>query len=271
MLGDGAVWMGEHLRPPGESTTLPTPDLVLRQAADQPFRYSCDLGSGRFSGHAQPMDFVAVPPESGTWCRIEARSRLRVFGIRGDRVRSCLDLDPGEAPDFGTLHASHQHDPLVLQALEMLWQEPSHPAPHSRLFVDALVATLVLRLARLGELRAPTPACRGGLAPRQSARVIEYLHAHLAQRVTLAELAAVAGLSPSHFAHAFRATHGEAPHRYLTGLRIRRARQLLAHTDMPVIEIAAAIGYSAPQLARHFREATGTTPGEYRRRLRNRH
>ncbi|MCA1791780.1 MAG: AraC family transcriptional regulator, partial [Thioalkalivibrio sp.] len=134
-------------------------------------------------------------------------------------------------------------------------------------FVDSMMSALVVRLARLADQSIEAAEHRGGLAPRCSAKVIEYMQVHLDRHIKLAELAALCGLSPWHFSHAFRETHGYPPHRYLTRLRIQRARELLERTPMSITEIAMAIGYSPQQLVRHFRQATGLPPREYRRRL----
>ena len=66
-----------------------------------------------------------------------------------------------------------------------------------------------------------------GLAPWQLRRVIEYLDAHLPERVELAQLADLAGLSQAHFSRAFKASTGMAPYRWQLDARIRRAQALL--------------------------------------------
>lgn len=109
---------------------------------------------------------------------------------------------------------------------------------------------------------------RGGLAPWQVRRVIRRMAEGLGQTVGLPEMAATVGLSPSHFCRAFKAAMGVSPHQYLMGLRIERARQLLAETQMPVIDVGAAVGYDDPSyFARLFRRATGLSPAGYRRRV----
>nr|WP_198003771.1 AraC family transcriptional regulator [Thioalkalivibrio sp. ALJ24] len=166
------------------------------------------------------------------------------------------------------MHADLQQDPLIAHGLEALWGELGRADPPARLFSDSILSAIVVRLARLAAARGPAPFPRGGLAPHHSARVIDYLQAHLDERVTLGDLAALTGLSPWHFARAFRQSHGEPPHRHLTRLRVERARERLEHGDDPVGEIALAVGYTPQQLVRHLREATGLTPREYRRQSR---
>lgn len=94
----------------------------------------------------------------------------------------------------------------------------------------------------------------------------EHLEAHLPERVELAYLAALVGLSQSHFARAFKAATGMAPYRWQLDARIRRAQRLLLDTPAPLDEIAAATGFAdAVHFGRTFRRLTGATPAAWRR------
>ncbi len=96
--------------------------------------------------------------------------------------------------------------------------------------------------------------------------MVEHLHTHLADDVTLAELAALTGLSTFHFARAFKKSTGLPPHAYLRALRRDKAQRLLEETALSITEIAFEVGYESGQaLARAFRRETGVSPGEYRR------
>lgn len=262
---DRPVAMLESSQPCGIFEMPAVSDLVLSQSVGRPFRYTCDLGAGRFSGQTQPMDFVAIAPGVAPWCDVPEPACLRFMGVSGALARACLERDAGDPLDFGPIHSRHHGDPLVAQGLDLLWRELGRRDPAARLFVDSMMSALVVRLARLADQSAEVDDRRGGLAPQHSARVIEYMEAHLDNRIRLAELAALCNLSPWHFSRAFRETHGHPPHRYLTRLRIQRARELLERTALSITEIAMATGYSPQQLVRHFRQATGLPPGEYRR------
>ncbi|MEO8222503.1 MAG: AraC family transcriptional regulator [Specibacter sp.] len=96
-------------------------------------------------------------------------------------------------------------------------------------------------------------------------RAKDYLQSHLAERSSVAELAAMAQLSPSHFAALFRSQAGLPVLAYQTQLRMSRARELLDTTDLPVAGIAAAVGYpDAFYFSRQFRRVHGTTALAYR-------
>jgi AraC-like DNA-binding protein len=137
--------------------------------------------------------------------------------------------------------------------------------PDPQLF-EALRHVLLWRLLMLAGQRQRQSEARGGLAPWQARRTADFLAANIERRVPLGELAAIARLSPFHFARAFARTMGMPPYRYQQKLRIARAAELLAASDMRVIEIALAVGYETPQaLARVFVQQHGMTPSEWRR------
>ena len=114
--------------------------------------------------------------------------------------------------------------------------------------------------------RAPRGDIRGGLAPALRRRLVDWLDAHLAQPVTIGEMAAFCALSETHFAHAFRASLGVAPHEWIVARRIDRAAALLRTRRAPLLdEVARATGHaSASHLVRRFKAQWGVTPGQYR-------
>ncbi len=106
---------------------------------------------------------------------------------------------------------------------------------------------------------------RVGLVDRRIRRAVELMHAHLDRDLPLEELAAAAYLSAFHFARLFKKLTGASPHAYLATLRVQRAQQLLAETDLSISELSARVGYSSPShFSKAFRQATGMTPRAFR-------
>jgi AraC family transcriptional regulator len=107
---------------------------------------------------------------------------------------------------------------------------------------------------------------RGGLPAWQQKRVIEFIEEHLAEEISLAALAELAGLSLFHFAHAFTQSFGVPPHRYHMARRMDRARSLLRKPALSVTQIGIQIGFrESSSFTKAFRRFTGLTPTEYRR------
>ena len=143
-----------------------------------------------------------------------------------------------------------------------------------RLRIEALSVDVGIRLIRCWSnltviKRANASSLTRQLAPWQLKRAQEFLVGDLAEDPALADLATSVGLSPYHFARAFKASTGTPPHQYLVNLRVMKARELLEATDLPIREVAAQVGYDDPSyLARLFRREVGTTPAAYRRERR---
>jgi AraC-like DNA-binding protein len=99
-----------------------------------------------------------------------------------------------------------------------------------------------------------TPAARALLRAR------DFIAAHATARLGLDQIAAVADLTPWHFARAFRRQFGIPPHRFQILLRIDLARRLLAD-GLPGVEVAYRTGFAdQSHFNRWFKRVTGTTP-----------
>jgi AraC family transcriptional regulator len=129
-------------------------------------------------------------------------------------------------------------------------------------------AGVLLRVAIARQDRDPNvPSVpRGGLAPWQAKRVMLYVNSHLTERLHASRLAALVGLSTSHFFRAFRESFGEAPMLYVTKQRMQRAQELMLRTHEPLAQIAVACGLcDQAHFTRMFRRVVGMSPGVWRR------
>jgi AraC-like DNA-binding protein len=146
----------------------------------------------------------------------------------------------------------------VTVLLDALWQtrEP--------LAFDSLLYELLELFRR--HARVPCKANDG--APVRFAPVVDYLHAHLSRRLTLDELAAVAGLSPFHFLRQFQSQHHATPQQMLMAFRLAEAKRLLSRGEAPA-QVAVAVGLTdQAHLTRTFARRYGVTPARYQRALR---
>ncbi len=106
---------------------------------------------------------------------------------------------------------------------------------------------------------------RVGIVDRRLRRAIEFMSDNCGRELSLAEIARAAYLSEFHFARLFKKITGATPHAYLASMRIERARQRLAESDLPIAEVGAEVGYaSQSHFTKIFREATGMTPKAFR-------
>lgn len=96
------------------------------------------------------------------------------------------------------------------------------------------------------------------------ADVRSFIDEHLAEDLSLPVLSKIAGLSPSYFGQLFRAATGSPPTVFVTGYRLRRARQILQEGNHTVAEVAQLTGFSDQhQMAYHFRQSYGRPPSSF--------
>ena len=128
---------------------------------------------------------------------------------------------------------------------------------------SGLTLALARLVARHGDSRLALPSTgreRGAVE-----LVRHYLETHYGENPSLDELARLAGLSPFHLLRVFRRALQLPPHAYLTGVRIARAKALLA-AGWPVARVATETGFvDQSHLTRQFKRLVGVTPGQYAR------
>ena len=120
---------------------------------------------------------------------------------------------------------------------------------------------------RAPEERRPLPlSIRSGVRDRMVLACIADMEAATEAPLSVRDLAHRRGASVDTLERAFRAELGETPGRFQRRLRLRRARDLLAHSDMSVGEVALACGYAdRSAFSRAFRAAFGVHPKLARR------
>jgi len=97
-------------------------------------------------------------------------------------------------------------------------------------------------------------------------RAAEYLAEHYTEPVTLSLLASKMNVSMFHFQREFTHCMGVSPGLYLRALRLKRSKELLRGTELPVTEIASEVGMDYSYFVQVFRKGEGITPLQYRKR-----
>lgn len=119
----------------------------------------------------------------------------------------------------------------------------------------------------------PSPSPKARICPLPSwrlRRVEDYIEAHLADPVGLADLAGAVGLSRMHFAAQFRIATGRSPHEHLMRRRIEHAQGMLRDQDTPLVEVALSLGFqSQSHFSTVFKRFTGSSPAVWRRAARS--
>jgi len=254
------------IRSPGSQTFLAKEHAVGIVLSPTP-RLRASLGSDRITEYDAPTGCVVVNPagvdSSLAWS--ETRKNL-VVAIPPETLSELAlqELDLAnvelESPAFGTV------DLLALDIARRISVELTGKATPNELYLDSLVTLFGVHLLRsYASPMKQLPLPKGGLSAKSAQRVEEYIRERFTQKIHVAELAAVAGISPNHFILRFTKTFGMPPHRYLINLRLDFAEKLLVDGEIAIAEIAYMAGFSdQSHLATTMKRYRGRTPTELR-------
>lgn len=219
--------------------------------SDQP-QHRFSIGSDRAADiPLRQRDGWILPAGARGVCRFELPLRLVMITIP-----TPLLVEVGASAEFrpkvGTL------DPLLVE----LAQKLPRIASAGRLYRDTMAHALV---AQVAEVARPQDLAGPASEDPRLRRAVGFIQDRLADDLSLDEIAGEAGMSPFHFARAFKAALGLSPLQYVIRTRIERAMVLLRTTRLPVAEIAWRVGYQdVSRFGQHFRRQTGTTPAAFR-------
>lgn len=97
-------------------------------------------------------------------------------------------------------------------------------------------------------------------------KVMQYIDTHLDNDIRLAQLAAIAHISPAYFSTLFKRYNGLSPVEFIVHKRVQRAIELIRTTSMNMTDVAMACGFNnSTNFYKAFRKVTGRTPVSYRR------
>ncbi len=245
--------------PAGVTAMEPQASHLLSIHVGPPVRAACRCDGRTHERWQSEGDIDLVPAGlAGTWedDRPATALLLRLSPGLLRQAATGLGLDPDRVrltPQF------QMRDPQVQHVAWALRAEHEAGYPGGRLYADSLGLGLAAHLLhRYAERRRP-----GGLPPRRLARVLEHIADHLDQDLSLAELAGVAGLSPSHFKTLFKQSTGQAVHGYVVQARVALARRLLLQGELPPAQVALEAGFAhQSHMARCMRRVLGVSPRE---------
>lgn len=126
-----------------------------------------------------------------------------------------------------------------------------------------LESLCLVAVGDLLQMRAVSSGQR--LSEAQLDRLLEFVEAHLADDLSVEDLAKLLGLSRFHFSRIFKTTTSRSPYQFLLERRIRRSTDLLRSSYLSVADIARQCGFrSVSQFEEAFRRAMGARPIRYR-------
>jgi len=148
--------------------------------------------------------------------------------------------------------------------VEFQRKEPAYQA-----VLKMMLLRILIVIARDEEFhRQGKPVCPPPSHQQMIAEVLHYLHAAYMKAITVESVLEFCPLSRSHFHAVFKQATGQTFVECLTAIRLDKAKEQLAGTDLPVADIASMVGFATSSyFGQIFRGATGVSPGQYRQRF----
>jgi AraC family transcriptional regulator len=216
----------------------------------------------RYAGPDRPGAFSFLPAG--------CERRLKLEDVEWRWAAIALQPDSADGKDdlssLGSMAMAE--DRFVSSSLTELERVDALSGRLEPLYAETIVAALKSYLLTRYCGRSDDSA-RGCFLPTWRLRLVrDYVASHLADRISIADVAKLCRLSERHFHRAFRATTGQTPLDYVVAQRMEKARLLLASAPKSIAEVALAVGYANPtHFARAFHAATGLNPSAYRRQM----
>lgn len=99
-------------------------------------------------------------------------------------------------------------------------------------------------------------------------KALTYINSHSGEDISAADVSRAVAMSYSHFSRSFGRIVGQNFKEYLSGVRLKRAEEMLLTTEKSVAEIAKECGYkSTSYFIMSFKKAKGTTPHAYKKQM----
>jgi AraC family transcriptional regulator len=196
------------------------------------------------------------------WCTLDKAATITVVAI-DPNAKLERWVDVSQLPP--RIEFMDQTLRWAMLRFRALLNDPDQDTPG---YAETLVELLSHDLGRVVAAMPRQQPAGCGLNASQVRIVTEYIDAHLFERPTISDLAALVDLTRFHFIRSFKKAVGMPPHQFMIHRSVDRAKELLAEQGQSVANVAARTGFGSPiQLTRAFRRVVGTTPTEFRRHI----
>ncbi|MBY0581403.1 MAG: AraC family transcriptional regulator [Sphingomonas sp.] len=225
-------------------------------------QYYGEVGGERVNKPLRRGAVSFVPAGADVYLEYPASHSALIMHFDRNLLRAVLaELDDRPLP---MLHC--EDSPKLSKLLQLIDAELRAPGFAPDLMIEGLIRALATSLIQVDGSTRIRDTDVIYLPHAKLRRLEDFVEANLDQSISLAELAALAGLSPFHFSRVFKNQRGETPCQFVRSRRTDRARRLLTSTDMPLAELALACGFAnQSHFTAAFTRAMGIPPARYRR------
>lgn len=239
---------------------LPSPTFVVH-IAGKPQVKTWDR-DGWTETSSKPGDATILPPGQPSRWLVDGELDVVTLSLAPHLLEGASHPDRFQRLRFAF------SDPLGTALTRQVLSELYAPATDERdSYVGALVGALTAHVVR-GSMGNGGPAIPNSFSSAHRLHnVMSLIRDHPEAEHSLEQLAAVAGLTPSHFCRVFGKATGITPHQFVMKTRLERAKHMLEQSELTLSQIAEYLGFKTQShFTRAFRQLFSETPSDFRRR-----
>lgn len=245
----------------GSYTLPPVPDpIFIVHIAGKPKVRTWERG-GWTDTHSIPGCATIVPSGMLTGWLVDGELDVVALSVSSELLKNAPHADQFSKMPFAFT------DPLGVALTRQILSELYAPHAEEReAYVSAMVNALKAHIlsgapAQGNALDIPT----SDFSAYRLHKVMNEVLARPEEDHSLERMAAIAGVTPSHFCRVFKKATGISPHQYVMKARLDRAQQMLVQSDMTLAALSEALGFtSQSHFSRAFRAYAGRSPSEFR-------
>lgn len=152
----------------------------------------------------------------------------------------------------------------ILEEVERTWQYCVDETPGYEFEVRSALSRVIFQIAGHVSGAVSPPSAKALRDGDRIKRMLQYIHDHYSEEITLGEIADSASISESESLRCFRSMISTTPVKYLKTYRLQRAAELLKNTEAKVVDIGVQCGFQdMSYFAKSFREVYGCTPSQF--------
>ena len=225
-------------------------------------RVLLDVGDGLRDLGAVRDRIICYPPDTAQRTLVRDDHAVRIATLPTEKLAPLLARSRVPPSALEPFWGRAEREDRAVPIMERMWRLIQSSSPTDDLYLDGLTLQFLAVLSARAEL---SPVGASHADDDRVVRVIDYIHANMARSLTVAELAGVAGLSPSQFARVFKASTGTPVWSFVMASRVERAAAMVRGTREPLATIALACGFAnQAHMTNLMRRKLGVTPKRLR-------
>jgi AraC family transcriptional regulator len=246
--------------------------MTARELQRQVLTYFSQDTSLWHSSHSSPRQRIDIPKGAvvvsmrNQWEKVEWITDATMLSVHlDDTVLSNTSEVLLGKPNAELVPSPGISDPRLSALFETLRIENELGYPTGRLFIDSVEQAVSSYLIQSHSGNVSN-FYKGGMSPTVARRMVEYIENNLAEDLSIADLAEIAEMSPSHFSRNFRSSFRVTPHEFIVRMRVEFSKELLRDNSHTILDAAQLSGFKTQQhFSRVFAKAVGVSPGRFKR------